>query len=377
MISKEEKIYVAGHKGLVGSALLRKLTEKGYNNIVVRTVDELNLLDSIKTEQFFKIEKPSYVFLAAAKVGGIVANNLYRADFIYENIQIQNNVIINSLKYGVKKMIFLGSSCIYPKNAPQPLKEEYLLTSELEYTNEPYAIAKIAGIKMCESFNLQYGTNFISVMPTNLFGPNDNFNLEKSHVLPAVIRKLHLGKCLINNDFNTIRKDFNKYPVEGIDGTADESLIREKLSKYGIYSRENGVSVTFWGTGSPRREFLLSDELADACVFIFENLNFGDLIENPEMLAAEVKNIRNTHINIGRGEDITIKDLVFLISKIVQFEGNIEWDTARPDGTSQKLMDISKLTGLGWKARTSLEDGVRKVYDWYKEVTGSIDQVKK
>lgn len=366
MISKDEKIYVAGHTGLVGSALLRNLKKRGYKNIVTRTFEELNLLDSVRVEEFFKKEKPAYLFLAAAKVGGIVANNLYRADFIYDNIQIQNNVIINSMKYGVKKLIFLGSSCIYPKNAPQPLKEEYLLTSELEYTNEPYAIAKIAGIKMCEAFNLQYGTNFICVMPTNLFGQNDNFDLEKSHVLPAVIRKLHLGKCLVNNDFEAIRKDFDNYPVEGVDGSYEESVIREKLNKYGINTDKNGVSVTFWGSGSPKREFLLSDELADACIFIFENLDFVDLIEDPEMLKAEVKNIRNTHINIGRGEDIRIKDLVDLISKIVQYKGRIEWDHSRPDGTDQKLMDISKLSRLGWKAKISLEDGIRSVYDWYR-----------
>lgn len=366
MIPKDEKIYVAGHNGLVGSALLRKLKEKGYNNIVTRTRNELNLLDSAKVEEFFKTEKPAYLFLAAAKVGGIIANNRYRADFIYENIQIQNNVIVNSWKYGVKKLIFLGSSCIYPKNAPQPLKEDYLLTSELEYTNEPYAIAKIAGIKMCEAFNLQYGTNFICVMPTNLFGQNDNFDLEKSHVLPAVIRKLHLGKCLMDRDFNKVRKDFNTNPVEGIDGSADEFVIREKLARYGIKTGEDGVSITFWGTGSPKREFLLSDELADACIFIFENLNFTDLIDDPEMLKAEVKNIRNTHINIGRGEDIAIKDLVHLVSRIVKYKGKIEWDHTRPDGTDQKLMDISKLARLGWKAGISLEDGIKSVYDWYR-----------
>ena len=365
MISKTDKIYLAGHNGLVGSAIMRKLVEKGYSNIVSRTYNELNLLDSVKVEEFFRTEKPAYVFLAAAKVGGIVANNTYRADFIYENIQIQNNVIINSWKYGVKKMIFLGSSCIYPKNAPQPLKEEYLLTSELEYTNEPYAIAKIAGIKMCEAFNLQYGTNFLCLMPTNLFGPNDNFNLEKSHVLPAVIRKLHLGKCLMDNNMTAIEKDFDKYPVEGTNGSASESAILEKLAKYGIKYDDAGVSVQFWGSGKPRREFLHSDDVADACVFIFENLNFTDLIEDPALLKAEVKNIRNTHINIGTGEDITIKDLVTLISKVVNYKGKIEWDSSRPDGTEQKLMDVTKLHKLGWKAKLSLEEGLRKVYKGY------------
>ena len=344
---------------------MRKLVEKGYSNIVTRTFNELNLLDTVKVEEFFRTEKPAYVFLAAAKVGGIVANNTYRADFIYENIQIQNNVICNSWKYGIKKMIFLGSSCIYPKNAPQPLKEDYLLTSELEYTNEPYAIAKIAGIKMCEAFNLQYGTNFLCLMPTNLFGLNDNFNLEKSHVLPAVIRKLHLGKCLMNQNMAAIRKDFNKYPVEGKDGQAKDSEILEKLAKYGIKHDTDGVTVQFWGSGKPRREFLHSDDVADACVFIFENLSFTDLIEDPAMLKAEVKNIRNTHINIGTGEDITIKDLVTLISQVVDYKGRIEWDLSRPDGTVQKLMDVSKIHKLGWKAKLSLEEGLRRVYEVY------------
>jgi len=367
MILKSEKIYLAGHTGLVGSALLRKLTEKGYNNIIFRTIDELDLKNSIKTEEFFRKEKPSYLFLAAAKVGGIIANNTYRADFIYENIQIQNNIIINSWKYGVKKLIFLGSSCIYPKNAPQPLKEEYLLTSELEYTNEPYAIAKIAGIKMCEAFNLQYGTNFLCVMPTNLFGPNDNFDLERSHVLPAIIRKLHLGKCLMHNDMAAIRKDLDKLLVEGMDGKAGDEEILKKLSRYGIHRDNSGVTVQFWGTGMPRREFLHSDDLADACIFIFENLNFPDLIEDPAMLKAEVKNIRNTHINIGRGEDITIKDLTTLVAEITGYQGKIGWDPSRPDGTMQKLMDVSKLTRLGWKPALSLEEGIRIVYEGYKK----------
>ena len=363
MIQKPEKIYLAGHTGLVGSALMRKLTGKGYKNIVTRTIDELDLKDSVKTEEFFKKEKPAYIFLAAAKVGGIIANNTYRADFIYENIQIQNNVIINAWKYGVKKLIFLGSSCIYPKNAPQPLKEEYLLTSELEYTNEPYAIAKISGIKMCEAFNLQYGTNFLCVMPTNLFGPNDNFDLERSHVMPAIIRKLHLGKCLENGDMQTIRKDLDRYPVEEINGSAGEKQIMEKLEKYGISHSRSGVVVRFWGTGTPKREFLHSDDLADACTFIFENLNFTDLINDISMLSAEVKNIRNTHINIGRGEDIRIKDLVTLIAGIVKYNGKVEWDTSRPDGTPQKLMDVSKLTRLGWKPKLSLKEGIKKVYE--------------
>jgi GDP-L-fucose synthase len=365
MINKNEKIFVAGHKGLVGSSIVRRLEKDGYTNIVTRTYEQLDLTKSEAVENFFETEKPAYVFLAAAKVGGIVANNTYRADFIYQNLQIQNNVIGSSWKYGVKKMIFLGSSCIYPKNAPQPLKEEYLLTSELEYTNEPYAMAKIAGIKLCESFNLQYNTNFISVMPTNLFGINDNFNLEKSHVLPAVIRKLHLGKCLMDDNMNAVRRDFTKNPVEGIDGNASEKEILNKLEKYGIKSINGNVQVEFWGTGSPKREFLYSDDLADALVFIFERLNFVDLIEDPNALNAEVKNIRNTHINVGTGRDITISDLVELISTVTGYKGNIEWDSSRPDGTSQKLMDVSKINSLGWKEKTSLKEGIEEVYNWY------------
>ncbi len=365
MIHKNSKIYVAGHTGLVGSAICRNLEKKGYNNLVYRTIDELDLMDYNAVDEFFTAEKPDGVILAAAKVGGIVANNTYRADFIYNNIQIQNNVIYHSYKSGVKKLIFLGSSCIYPKNAPQPLKEEYLLTSELEYTNEPYAIAKIAGIKTCESFNLQYGTNFLSVMPTNLFGPNDNFDLEKSHVLPAVIRKLHLGKCLMNDDIEGIRADFNKYPVEDVDGSADLDLIKEKLSKYGVRKDDATTYVQFWGTGKPKREFLHSDDLADALIWIFENLNFEDLVEDKSMFEKEVKNIRNTHINIGRGTDLSIRDLVELIKEIVGFRGEIDWDTSKPDGTAQKLMDVSKLEKLGWKAKISLEEGIRMVYQGY------------
>lgn len=365
MINKNSKIYIAGHTGLVGSALTRNLRKRGFNNLVFRTIDELDLKDYNAVEAFFAAEKPEYVILAAAKVGGIIANNVYRADFIYDNIQIQNNVIYHSYKHGVKKLVFLGSSCIYPKNAPQPLKEEYLLTSDLEYTNEPYAIAKIAGIKMCESFNLQYGTNFISVMPTNLFGPNDNFDLEKSHVLPAVIRKMHLGKCLVNNDMESLRKDLDKNPIEGTDGSAGEELILTKLKKYGIRREGTDVFIQFWGTGTPKREFLHSDDLADAVIFIFENLDFVDLVEDKSLFNQEVKNIKNTHINIGRGTDITIRELIMLIRDIVGYTGNIEWDSTKPDGTGQKLMDVSKLNKLGWKEKLSLEEGIRQVYDAY------------
>jgi len=365
MISKNSKIYLAGHTGLVGSAIHKKLKEKGYKNLIYKTIEELDLMNTVKVDEYFRKEKPEYVFLAAAKVGGIVANNIYRADFIYNNIQIQNNVIYNSYKYGVKKLIFLGSSCIYPKNAPQPLKEDYLLTGELEYTNEPYAIAKIAGIKTCESFNLQYGTNFISVMPTNLFGPNDNFDLEKSHVLPAVIRKMHLGKTLVENNMESLRKDLNKNPVEGIDGSAHIEQILKKLEKYGIRKKDGKVTITFWGTGNPRREFLHSDDLADALLYIFENLDFEDLVPDKQMFDLEVKNIRNTHINIGRGTDVTIKELVSIIKDIIGYKGEIEWDTSKPEGTPQKLLDVSKLNNLGWKEKLSLEEGIRLVYNGY------------
>ena len=368
MIQKTSKIYLAGHRGLVGSAIYRKFKDKGYSNIVVRTHQELDLTCQESVEDFFKSEKPEYVFLAAAMVGGIVANNKYRADFIYNNLQIQNHVIHASYKHGVKKLIFLGSSCIYPKDAPQPLKESSLLSSPLEYTNEPYAIAKIAGIKLCESYNLQYNTNYISLMPTNLYGPNDNFDLEKSHVFPAIIRKLHLGKCLLNNNMEAIRRDLDKNPVELINGRAEEKDILEILGKYGIQKNENKVSIEFWGTGKPRREFLHSDDLADACLFVLENIDFIDLIEDKQQLTKEVKNIRNTHLNIGSGTDISIKDLVELSSDIVDFQGDIKWDTSRPDGTFQKVMDVSRINALGWKDTIQIKEGIKKVYDEYSSV---------
>lgn len=361
---KDSKIYVAGHTGLVGSAIVRKLKEEGYHNFVFRTLDELDLISQQATSDFFKQEKPDYVFLAAAKVGGIVANNTYRAEFIYDNIQIQNNIIHNSYLNGVKKLLFLGSSCIYPKNAPQPLKEEHLLTSPLEYTNEPYAIAKIAGIKMSESYNLQYGTNYISVMPTNLYGPNDNFDLEKSHVLPALIRKMHLGKALEAGDWTTIRKDLTKKPVEGINGSADEKDILAILKKYGISKTENSTNVSLWGTGTPKREFLYSDDLAAACVFIMQNINFSDLVKMSDTQAGE---IRNTHINIGSGTDQTIKELAELVKSTVGFKGSLIWDSAKPDGTPQKLLDVSKLQKLGWKYTVTLPEGIKKVYKNYTE----------
>lgn len=358
-MEKNSKIYIAGHRGLVGSAILKNLKDKGYTNFITRTHKELDLNDSTAVADFFKTEKPDYVFLAAAKVGGIVANNTYRADFIYENLMIQNNVIHQSYLNGVKKMMFLGSTCIYPKNCPQPMREDYLLTDTLEYTNEPYAIAKIAGIKMCESYNLQYNTNFISVMPTNLYGPNDNFNLEKSHVLPALIRKMHLGKALETNNWDLITKDLDKMPIEGIDGRATKDAILEVLKKYGISMNAEKVKLEVWGTGKPMREFLWSEDMADACVFLMEHRNFNDcFIEN-------AKEIRNTHINIGTGEDISIKDLALLIKDTVGFNGELYFNSDKPDGTMKKLTDPSKLNDLGWKHNITLEEGVKKVYTWY------------
>ncbi len=365
MMLKSSKIYLAGHTGLVGSAIHRKLVSSGYTNILVRKFEELDLKDAIATEEFFAEQKPEYVILAAAKVGGIMANNEYRADFLYENLLIQNNIIYQSYKHGIKKLIFLGSSCIYPKNAPQPLKEDSLLTSELEYTNEPYAIAKITGIKLCESFNLQYGTNFISLMPTNLYGPGDNFDLEKSHVLPAIIRKLHLGKCLLNNDMTAIRKDFDKHPVMGLTGKSPENEMLKALEKFGVKQKDNTVSVGFWGTGKPRREFLHSNDLAAACLYVFENLNFKDLVDDSSKFDRVVKDIRNTHINIGSGTDLTIRELVELAKDIIDYKGDIEWDSSLPDGTGQKLMDVSRIRALGWKDSIPLKSGITTVYDDY------------
>jgi len=354
-MKKESKIYIAGHRGLVGSAIVENLKAKGYSNLVYRTHSELDLTNQEDVKKFFQIEKPEYVILAAAKVGGIVANNRYRADFIYENIMIQNNVIHQSYVQGVKKLLFLGSTCIYPKNTDQPMVEESLLTSELEYTNEPYAIAKIAGIKMCESYNLQYGTNFVSVMPTNLYGPNDNFDLEKSHVLPALIRKIHLGKCLQQNEWNSIKSDLDKNPIEGVKGGSNKDQITDILSKYGV--KEDSIEI--WGSGKPRREFLWSQDMADACVFLLENRNFNDTFDS------ENTEIRNTHINIGTGVDVSIKDLAKLIKKEVGYKGSFIFNTSKPDGTMQKLTDVSKLNGLGWKHKVSLEKGVEKMYAWY------------
>ncbi|RXJ85283.1 GDP-L-fucose synthase [Arcobacter sp. CECT 8985] len=345
-MQKNSKIYVAGHRGLVGSAIVKNLESKGYTNIVKKTHKELDLTDPKAVKEFFEKEKPEYVILAAAKVGGIVANNTYRADFIYENLAIQNNVIHQSYIQKVKKLLFLGSTCIYPKKAPQPMKEDCLLTSELEYTNEPYAIAKIAGIKMCESYNLQYGTNFISVMPTNLYGPNDNFDLETSHVLPALIRKIYLAKLLNEEKYDEVIKDLD---VKNL------SQAKEYLSKFGVDEKK----VEIWGTGKPRREFLYSEDMADACVFLLENRDFKDTFEKNS------KEIKNTHINIGTGVDISIKELAELIKKIIGFTGELYFNTNRPDGTILKLTDPSKLHNLGWKHKVQLEDGIKTIYNWY------------
>lgn len=353
-MNKTSKIYVAGHRGLVGSAIWKNLQSKGYANLVGKTSDELDLMNRVKTAKFFEEEKPEYVFLAAAHVGGIIANNVYRADFIYKNLQIQNNVISESYRHGVKKLLFLGSTCIYPKNAPQPMSEDVLLTAPLEYTNEPYAIAKIAGLKMCESFNIQYGTNFIAVMPTNLYGPNDNFDLEKSHVLPALIRKIHLAKYLKEKNLTEIRKDLHKRPVERISGKNTEVEIIRVLAKHGISDR----FVTLWGTGKPMREFLWSEEMADACVFIMENIDFEDLKKGKS-------EIKNCHINIGTGKEISIKDLSELVTKTIKYDGKVVFDSSKPDGTMRKLTDVSKLNSLGWRHKIEIEQGVKMLYEWY------------
>lgn len=362
-MEKSAKIYVAGHNGLVGSAIWKNLLNKGYNNLVGRSSSELDLRDQSAVKKFFETEKPEYVFLAAAKVGGIVANNTYRADFIYENLQIQNNIIHSSFQEGVKKLLFLGSTCIYPRDACQPMSETELLMAPLEYTNEPYAIAKIAGIKLCESYNLQYGTNYISVMPTNLYGPNDNFHLEKSHVLPAMIRKMHLGKCLEEGKWDDIRHDLNKRPVGEVNGSCSDLEILSVLRKFGIYQDEDGVKVVLWGSGAPLREFLWSEEMADACVFCMENVNFEDLVSAHKENG--VVEIRNTHINIGTGEEISIKELAYKIKAVVSFKGELIFDKTKPDGTMRKLTDPSKLHKLGWHHRINIDEGIQKMYNWY------------
>ncbi|SFV50409.1 GDP-L-fucose synthetase [hydrothermal vent metagenome] len=347
-MKKDSKIYVAGHKGLVGSAIVKNLSSKGYTNIVGRTHSELDLMDSAKVAQFFESEKPEYVILAAAKVGGIVANNTYRAEFIHSNLLVQSNIIHQSYLHDVKKLLFLGSTCIYPKNSPQPMREEYLLTSPLEYTNEPYAIAKIAGIKMCESYNLQYGTNYISVMPTNLYGPNDNFDLETSHVLPAMIRKIHCAKLLNEKRYDEVIKDLEVSNLEEA---------KKYLSSFGV----DGDRVEIWGTGKPRREFLWSEDMADACVYLMENRDFSDMYDPAQ------KEIRNTHINIGTGIDISIKELAQTVKEIIGFRGELYFNSDKPDGTILKQTDTSKLHNLGWRHKVELRDGIELLYKWYRE----------
>ena len=370
MLEKNSKIYVAGHHGLVGSAIWNNLKQRGYTNLVGRSHKELDLLDPIAVKKFFDEEQPDAVVLAAAHVGGIMANLQYRADFIYQNLQIQQNVIGESWKHGVKKLLFLGSTCIYPREAPQPMPEDCLLTSPLEYTNEPYAIAKIAGLKMCESFNLQYGTNYIAVMPTNLYGPNDNFHLENSHVLPAMIRKIHLAKCLNEGDWEAVRKDIGLRPVtmkvkatgevKRVDAFSSEADILEVLAYYGITPE----AVTLWGTGSPLREFLWSEEMADASVHVLLNVDFKDTFKE-NYNVDHINEIRNCHINVGTGKEISIKAVAELIMKEIGFKGELRWDATKPDGTLKKLTDPTKLHELGWHHKIEIDEGVHLLYQWY------------
>ena len=384
-MNKDAKIYVAGHRGLVGSAIWNNLQRKGYNNLIGRTHQELDLMDAVAVRQFFDEERPEYVVLAAAHVGGIMANLKYRADFIFQNLAIKQNVIGESWRHGVKKLLFLGSTCIYPREAPQPIGENALLTSPLEYTNEPYAIAKIAGMKMCESFNLQYGTNFIAVMPTNLYGPRDNFNLETSHVMPAMIRKMHLAKLLNEGNMDGIRTDLNRRPVEGTDGSTTDEQITTLLEKYGILPDR----LRLWGTGAPIREFLWSEDMADASVHVLLNVNFSDIIGIEKYSSVhygastdgavdrnhsagrggaipKLGEIRNCHINVGTGKELTIRELSELVVKAVGFEGTVEFDATKPDGTMRKLIDVSKLHSLGWTHKVEIEDGVQRLFEWYK-----------
>lgn len=349
-MDKDSKIYIAGHRGLVGSALQRCLTRQGFRNIVTKTSKALDLRDQLATEEFFATEKPDYVFLAAAKVGGIMANNTYRADFILDNLLIQNNVVNASYKNNVKKLLFLGSSCIYPKKAPQPITEDSLLTSELEYTNEPYAIAKIAGIKLIEGFNIQYGTNYLSVMPTNLYGENDTYDLEKSHVMPALMRKMYLCKLAEDNNYETIAQNL------GI-AFDSQAQITAHLEKFGIFQKGDSVVLKVWGTGKPYREFLHSDDMAEACVYIMNKVDFKDLAGSGD--------VKNTHINIGTGSDITIKDLVLEIKKISGFSGDLEFDSSKPDGTMRKLLSVEKIHALGWEHTIDLKTGLSRTYKNY------------
>lgn len=396
-MNKDSKIYVAGHNGLVGSAIWNNLKSRGYNNLVGRSHKELDLTDQLAVKKFFDEERPDAVVLAAAFVGGIMANSLYRADFIMMNMKIQCNVISEAYAHGVEKLLFLGSTCIYPKNAPQPMKEDCLLTSELEYTNEEYAIAKIAGLKMCESYNLQYGTNYIAVMPTNLYGPNDNFHLENSHVMPAMMRKVYLAKLIADGDWTSIRKDLSIRPVGAnmkengevvryvINGESSEEEILKVLAFYGIENNK----VTLWGTGKPLREFLWSEDMADASVHVLLNVNFSDIIgiEKYSSVHYGVKadgvvdrnhstgrggaipslgEIRNCHINVGTGKELTIRELSELVVKAVGFKGEVIFDANKPDGTMRKLINVDKLHSLGWQHKVEIEDGVTKLFAWYQ-----------
>jgi len=391
MMNKDSKIYVAGHLGLVGSAITAALKRKGYTNIVGRSFEELDLRRQEETEAFFATEKPEAVILCAAKVGGIMANNTLRAEFIYENLMIEANVIHAAYLSGVKKLVFLGSSCIYPRDCPQPMREEHLLTSPLEYTNEPYAMAKIAGLKMCEAYNMRYGTDFIAVMPTNLYGPNDNFNLTGGHVMPSLLRRIHLGKLLENGDMDGIRADLRKRPVDGFNGEETEDEILNLLEMQGIKAMSSEdlstpdeelppvgaqqrspavksgqsidhavVQVSVWGTGKPLREFMYSGDMADATVYVMEKVSFSDLA--PE----GAREVRNTHINIGTGEEITIRELSVLLKEITGFRGELVFDTGKPDGTPRKFLDSSKLHSLGFRHSTSLKEGAVIMYQWYK-----------
>ena len=386
MLDKQSKIYVAGHHGLVGSAIWNNLLQRGYTNLVGRSHQELDLTDQVAVKKFFDEERPDAVVLAAAFVGGIMANSLYRADFIMQNMKMQCNVISESYAHDVKKLLFLGSTCIYPKNAPQPMKEDALLTSPLEYTNEEYAIAKIAGLKMCESYNLQYGTNYIAVMPTNLYGPNYNFHLENSHVMPAMMRKVYLAKLIHDNDWDAIRRDLDIRPVEGFNGSSQSDDILNVLAKYGIYNNK----VVLWGTGTPLREFLWSEDMADASVHVLLNVNFSDIIGIEKYSSVhygastdgavdrnhsagrggalpKLGEIRNCHINVGTGKELTIRQLSELVVKAVGFEGTVEFDASKPDGTMRKLIDVGKLHSLGWIHKVEIEDGVQKLFDWYRQ----------
>ena len=343
-MEKNAKIYVAGHKGLVGSSVVRKLQKDGYKKVLTKTSKELDLRRQADVEAFFERERPEYVILAAAKVGGILANSTYTAEFIYDNLIIAANVVQSAYRYGVKKLLNLGSSCIYPKLAPQPIREEHLLTGVLEPTNESYAVAKIAGIKLCRYYNEQYGTNFISGMPANLYGTHDNFNLETAHVLPTLIRKFHLAKLFMQKNYDEIKKDLNMAAVGfNLNLNLDTTHLLEKLGITPEY-------LILWGSGEPYREFLYVDDLAEACIFLMERYCYKEI--------GEV-------VNIGTGKDVKIKELASLIQKIVKYEGAIKYDTSKPDGTPKKLLDVSRLKSLGWQSKTSLEEGIRNVYDWY------------